>query len=404
MNDLSTFQSALTQLQEAASKIQLDENILKHLMQPQREIVVNLAVKKDSGETEIYKGYRVQYNNWRGPYKGGLRFHPDVDMDEVRSLAFWMTIKNAVCDVPFGGGKGGIEVDPKNLSEAELERLSRAFSKALKPNIGPQIDVPAPDVNTTAQIMDWMVQDLPLATFTGKSVGKGGSVGRDGATGLGGFFVLEQLVEKLNLEKPLTVAIQGFGNVGSHIARLLHEASGYKIVALSDSKGGVFDEEGFDIVSVLKEKEAGKKISELPGKQLSNEQLLELEVDVLVPAALENVITEENAQNIKAKVILEMANGPTNSTANNILSEKGIIIIPDVLANSGGVTVSYFEWFQNMHKETWEIEKVESSLRHKMVQAFEDVWKISKEMDINLRIAAYILALKRLEEKYILMA
>jgi glutamate dehydrogenase (NAD(P)+) len=417
---MNTFQNALAQLKESAQKINLDPAILKLLENPQRETILSLPLKKDSGEVEVFQGYRVQYNNWRGPYKGGLRFHPEVDMDEVRALSFWMTIKNAVVDVPFGGGKGGITVDPKNLSEQELERLSKEFSRALAPNIGPHMDVPAPDVNTTSQIMDWMVKEYRvkslesrvkeedknyLASFTGKSLENGGSEGRDEATGLGGFYVLEELIGKMNSEErmvnsgKLTVAIQGFGNVGSHIARLVHEV-GYKVIALSDSKGGIHHPSGIDVVKVLEEKKSGKKISEMEGQKITNEELLELEVDILIPAALEGVINHGNANNLKAKVVLEMANGPTTKDADEILNQKGAVVVPDVLANSGGVTVSYFEWFQNIQEEKWDLEKVRTSLKQKMVTAFEDVWSISKEMDVNLRTAAYILALQRLATKY----
>lgn len=391
------FESALVQLNAAAKKINLPESLLEILSKPEREIVLNFPFKLDSGKIKMARGYRVQFNSFRGPYKGGLRFHPQVDMDEVRSLSFWMMIKNAVVDVPFGGGKGGVEIDPKKLSKGELERLSRAFAKALAPNISPDLDVPAPDVNTNSQIMDWMVEGLPLATFTGKSVNKGGSEGREEATGLGGFYVLEEIVKSLGLKKPLTVAVQGFGNVGSFIADLT-SLNGYKVVSLSDSKGGIYKKDGLDIAEVRESKASGKSISELDGKKISNGDLLELPVDILIPAALEGVINKENANKIKAKIILEMANGPTTAEADEILNKKGIIIVPDVLANSGGVTVSYFEWYQNMHSESWKLKEVEDKLKEKMVKAFMEVWKISKEMQVNLRAAAYILALKRLQK------
>lgn len=423
---MNTFQNALAQLKEAADKIDLDPAVLKLLENPQREINVSLPLKRDSGEMEVYEGYRVQYNNWRGPYKGGLRFHPEVDIDEVKALSFWMTIKNAVVDVPFGGGKGGITVDPKNLSDAELERLSKEFAKMLAPNIGPHKDVPAPDVNTNSQIMDWMVEELVngeqetvnnqklQATFTGKSIENGGSEGRDEATGLGGFYVLEELVGKVDRlqvtgdSKNTTIAIQGFGNVGSHIARLVDEAGykqslrpyGFKVVALSDSKGGIYNPAGIDVKKVLEDKKSGKRISDLEGQKISNEELLELEVDILIPAALEGVINGENANNVKAKVILEMANGPTTKEADEILNQRQIVVVPDVLANSGGVTVSYFEWFQNIQEEEWDLQKVRGELKDKMTKAFEEVWNISKEVNVNLRTAAYISALQRLAAKY----
>jgi glutamate dehydrogenase (NADP+) len=397
---MSTFDSAIEQLEKSAANTDVSVDVLQALRVPQRQITLSFPLKLDSGEVKMVNGFRVQYNNWRGPYKGGLRFHPQVDMDEVKSLAFWMSIKNAVVDVPFGGGKGGIEIDPKQLSKAELERLAKQFARALAPNIGPNLDVPAPDVNTTPEIMDWMVEefiDQPnyLATFTGKSVGKGGSKGREEATGLGGFYVLEELVKSLNLEKPLRVAVQGFGNVGQFIAELCFK-NGYQVVAVSDSKGGIYLEEGLDIDQLRDHKEAGKSVQDFPGQKISNEELLELEIDILVPAALENVIHKNNAEKIQAKYILEMANGPITSEGDEILHQNKIIVVPDVLANSGGVTVSYFEWYQNMHQEDWSLEEVEEKLKTKMVKAFEEVWQISIDQKVNLRTAAYILALQRL--------
>lgn len=433
---MNFFNKALTPLKKAAQKINLDKNIFNLLTTPERVIELNIPFKRDSGDLEIIKGYRVQYNNWLGPYKGGLRFHPKVDMDEVKALGFWMMIKNALIGVPFGGGKGGLEIDPKTLTEVELERLTRQFASALAPNIGPNIDVPAPDVNTNAKIMDWMEDEYVRqwkidngklaidenklkAVVTGKSIANGGSLGREEATGMGGFFVLEELIKKLGLKKPLTVAIQGFGNVGSNIAAILHD-NGYKVIALSDIKGGIFNSslEGFniDLVRVCRLEKgmlAGcyciGSVCDLAPKNdgvITNEELLGLPVDILIPAALENVITKENASRIKAKIIFEMANGPTTPEADEILNKKGILVVPDVLCNSGGVTVSYFEWFQNMHNEKWSLEKVNNTLREKMEKAFEEVWRIHKDLPagrqgkkVTLRIAAFILALKRLSKK-----
>ena len=417
---MNTFEQALYQLKTATKSINLNEDILKILSTAQRTIAVTFPIKRESGKTEIIKGYRVQHNNFLGPYKGGLRFHPKVDMDEVSALAFWMMVKNAVVNVPFGGGKGGLEIDPKAFSEKELEDITRKFTKMLSPNIGPNVDVPAPDVNTNSKVMDWIVDEYSktvgkqtLAVVTGKSLENGGSLGREAATGLGGFFILEKLVEKLKLKKPLTVAIQGFGNVGSNFAKILDE-NGYKIVALSDIKGGIYssDGKGFNIDLVKKCREekgllAGcycvGSVCDLARKydgMISNEELLELNVDILVPAALENVITQKNAKNIKAKIVFEMANGPTTVEGDQILNKKEVTIVPDVLANSGGVTVSYFEWYQNIHKESWSLEKVNEKLKEKMEEAFDKVWQIHQQKKVNLRIAAYILALKRLEEKY----
>lgn len=426
---MSTFDSALARLREAASIIDLPSSILEILSNPERIVELNIALTQ-GGVPKVFKGYRVQFNNWLGPYKGGLRYHPKVDMDEVKSLSFWMMIKNAIADVPFGGGKGGIEVDPKNLTEEELEDLTRKFAKLLSPNIGPNIDVPAPDVNTNSKIMDWIEDEYSKnfksqisnvkysdsqlkAVVTGKSLGNGGSLGREEATGLGGFFVLEELIKKLGLKKPLTVAVQGFGNVGSNMAAILHD-NGYKVVAISDIKGGIYDSRrvGFNIDLVRacrleKGMLAGcycvGSVCDLAKKYdegvISNDELLELDVDILVPAAMENVITERNAKNIKAKIVFEMANGPTTAEGDEILNKRGTLVVPDVLANSGGVTVSYFEWFQNMHKEKWSLDEVNEKLKIKMEKAFEEVWRIHQQKKVTLRTAAYILALQRLTEK-----
>lgn len=422
---MNIFDSALKRLQQAAKYQKIPDWFLKQLSTPERTIEVNFPLQLDTGEVETIRGYRVQYNNLLGPYKGGLRFHPKVEMDEVKSLAFWMMIKNALADIPFGGGKGGIEIDPRKLSEKELERLTRQFCRELAPNIGPYIDVPAPDINTNAKIMDWIVEEFKvqseklkvkytqnelIGVVTGKSVENGGSLGREEATGLGGYFVLEQLIKKLGLKKPLTVAIQGFGNVGSHLAEILFQ-KGFKVVAVSDSRGGIFESKGvgFNIEQVKKCKEEKGflahcycigSVCDLAEKYedgvISNEELLELPVDILIPAALENVITKENAGKIKAKIVFEMANGPVSTEADEILNKKGILVVPDVLCNSGGVTVSYFEWLQNIKGERWDLEKVNKDLKDKMENAFEEVWKIHQDKKVNLRIAAYVLALQRL--------
>ncbi|OGE68251.1 hypothetical protein A3H81_04315 [Candidatus Daviesbacteria bacterium RIFCSPLOWO2_02_FULL_38_18] len=361
-------------LREAVRKTNTSLGIINQLLVPQRQIEVNIPLKLDSGKIKIVRGYRVQHNNWLGPYKGGLRYHPDVDLDEVKLLAFLMTIKNALVDVPFGGAKGGLQIDPKNFSKKELERLTRAFARALSPNIGPRVDVPAPDVNTNSQIMDWFADEYgDKAVITGKSLDHGGSEGREEATGLGGFFVLEKLVQKLGLKKPLTVAIQGFGNVGSNLAGFL-SSHGYKIVAVSNSREAIFNKK----------------------KLVPKEALLELAVDILVPAALENAITKENAHRIKAKIILEMANGPTSQEADSILQKRGVLVVPDVLANAGGVTVSYFEWLQNIKNESWSKIKVEEKLKKAMNEAFEKVWEIYRREKVSLRLAAYMQALSRL--------
>ncbi|OGE27326.1 hypothetical protein A2867_00430 [Candidatus Daviesbacteria bacterium RIFCSPHIGHO2_01_FULL_40_11] len=425
---MNIFESALKRLKQAAKYEKIPDWFLTSLSTPERTIEVSFPLKRDSGNVELMEGYRVQHNNLLGPYKGGLRFHPNVDMDEVKSLAFWMMIKNAIVDNPFGGSKGGIVIDPKKLSEKELERLTRSFTQMLSPNIGPEIDVPAPDVNTNSKIMDWMAEEFKIqsskfkikynknelkAVVTGKSVGNGGSLGREEATGLGGFFILEQLIKSLSLKKPLTVAIQGFGNVGSHLAKILYQ-NGFKVVAVSDSRGGIFENSGvgFNIELVKKCREekgflAGcyciGSVCDLAEKKkggiVSNEQLLELPVDILIPAALENVVTNKNASKIKAKIIFEMANGPVSAEADEILNKKGILVVPDVLCNGGGVIVSYFEWLQNVKGERWSLEKVNKDLKNKMEHSFEEIWKIYQDRKVDLRTAAYILALQRLSQK-----
>jgi glutamate dehydrogenase/leucine dehydrogenase len=396
------------------------EDLLKILEKPQREIKVYLPLKRDNGEIEIFEGHRIQYNNFLGPYKGGIRYFPEVNEDEIKTLAFLMTIKCALVNLPLGGAKGGIKVDPKNLSEKELENLSREYVRKIYDFIGPDKDIPAPDVNTNAKIMDWMVdeylkisnsKDIKLkATFTGKSIQNDGSEGREEATGKGGETILERFVEKMGLKKPLTVAIQGFGNVGYNLAKFLYQ-KGYRLVALSDSKGGIYSEEGFNPELVMEcKKEKGMisgcycvgSVCDISlGRDISNEELLELDVDILIPAALENVINEKNADKIKAKIILEMANNPLTEEADEILNRKGVIVIPDILANSGGVTVSYFEMLQNLNNEKWSKEKVFEELEKYLSKSFDEVWQIKEKLNIDLRKASYIVALRRIYEKYI---
>lgn len=393
---------------EKAVKLTGAEEIFKILQEPQRAIELALPLRRDNGKLEIIKAWRVQYNNFRGPYKGGIRFHPQTTREEVEALALLMTLKCALVNLPLGGGKGGVVVDPRELSEAELERLSRAYSRALSDVIGSAKDVPAPDVNTNAKIMDWMADEInEPAAFTGKSLDKGGSEGRQEATGLGGFFVLQIILEKLGLKTPLTVAVQGFGNVGFHIAELLAKA-GFKIVAVSDSRGGVYVEQGIDVLKTMECKRekgtlagcycVGSVCDMNFGKTISNSELLELPVDILVPAALEEVITEDNADKIRAKLVLEMANGPTTPAADGILSQKGITVIPDILANSGGVTVSAFEWEQNLKNEHWSLEKVNQGLKEKMESSAEAVWTEAQSRKTDLRTAAFIVAINNLYE------
>lgn len=405
-NENNPWARAQKQLNNAASYFKIEPLLLAKLEHPDRVIEVSIPIKMDNGAIKVFKGFRVQHNNILGPYKGGLRYHQDVNMDEVRALAFWMTMKNAVVNVPFGGGKGGIAVNPKELSEAELERLTREFTRKLAPMIGPHLDVPAPDVNTTGKIMSWLVDEYSKyvgkpspAVVTGKPIEHGGSEGRTEATGLGGSYALLAILKKLNINPSgLKVAIQGFGNVGSYLALYLEEA-GCKIVAISDSKGGIYLPNGIDIKSAIKYKEEKGTLAGFGGDYVESDKVLELPVDIIVPAALENSITERNAENIKAKFVLEMANGPTTLEADEILEQKGITVIPDILANSGGVTVSYFEWEQNIKNQKWEKQEVFNKLKEKMESASEKVFLASKKHNVPLRTASYIVALERISSQ-----
>lgn len=412
---------AQSQLSSAASYLSLDPLLLARLSNPDRVIEVSLPIKMDDGNVRVFNGFRIQHNNLRGPYKGGTRYHPKVDMDEVKALSFWMTFKTALIDIPFGGGKGGITIDPKKLSAAELERLTREYTRKLAPVIGPTVDVPGPDLNAGSAIMELMRDeysrvvgtDSPSIT-TGKPIERGGSEGRTESTGLGGSYALEAFLQLLQRNpRGMTVAVQGFGNVGSYLARYLQKM-GMVIVALSDSKGGIYIPKGItDLKAVEECKERSGRLAgcycvgsvcdlsnmeSLGGRDVSPEEVLTLPVDIVVPAALENAITEENAKDIKASIVLEMANGPTTLEADKILARKGALVIPDFLANAGGVAVSYFEWYQNMHGERWSKDEVFKKLREKMDAAARAVYEASKEYDVSLRDAAYIVALKRLAE------
>ena len=363
-------------IEKTGQKLNLTQEEIDFIIQPDRIIEVKVPVKMDNGVIKTFVGFRSQHNNVLGPYKGGIRFHQNVSREEVIALSTLMTLKCAANNLPFGGSKGGVIVNPKELNETELENLSRSYAKAIAPFIGEDVDVPAPDVNTDGKIMMWMLDEYEKtidkkspATFTGKPVEFGGSLGRTEATGRGGVIVMENLLRKLN-KNYQTIAVQGFGNVGYYFAQIAYE-EGYKIVALSDSKGGIYNEKGLNPEEVMKIKEeTGSVINYKDGKVTSNEELLELPVDILVPAALENVITKDNASKIQAKVIIEMANGPITEEAYPILESKGIISAPDILANGGGVTVSYFEWLQNKHNEHWTEEEVNQKLEEQQTIAF----------------------------------
>jgi glutamate dehydrogenase/leucine dehydrogenase len=403
------FENAMIQLEKAIA-VSKNKNwqveLLTRLKEPERDVRVTIPVKMDNGAFKIFEGYRVEYNNALGPYKGGIRFHPETEINEVKALAFWMAMKCAVANIPMGGGKGGVTVDPKELSKSELERLSRGWARRMADILGPYKDVPAPDVNTTPEIMAWMNDEYmkisgekTLATFTGKPLDRGGSLGREQATGLGGFYVFDVLRNELGLDERVTVAIQGFGNVGSNAAKIFAE-HGHTVVAVSDSKSAILNETGLDVVAVENYKKETGSLKDFPGaKNITNAELLELAVDLLIPAAFENVITEENAPRVKAKAVLELANGPITPLADDILFQKNIPVVPDILANSGGVTVSYFEWDQNLKNESWSEEEVFQKLKTLMDEASTQVSEKAKESKTSLRMGAFILALERIQAK-----
>lgn len=399
------FEHALDQLERTNKHHSLDKDFLEKLKHPNREVRISIPVKMDDGSLKIFEGYRVQHNNARGPYKGGIRFHQDTDINEVKALAFWMTLKTAVVNIPMGGGKGGVTVNPKELSKRELEELSRGWVRGMVEVVGPDKDVPAPDVNTTPEIMSWMndeygkiTGDTSGAFITGKPLTDGGSEGRGTATAQGGFYVFEKLQNRLGLPEKCSVAIQGFGNAGQYAAMLWQQA-GHKIVAVSDSNSSIYSEDGLDIKKLMDYKNETKQVSGFEGsKVITTEELFALECDVLIPAALENQLTNENATSVKAKVVLELANGPTTPDADDILFEKGIHVIPDILANAGGVTVSTFEWEQNKKGEHWSEEDVFVKLKEIMEREAETVFEYSQNLKTDMRRAAFIVAMERLEK------
>jgi len=409
------FADASKRLEKALQYVAISEDAGERLKHPKTSLTASIPVRMDDGSLRVFQGYRVRYDDTRGPGKGGVRYHPNVTLDEVQSLAFWMTFKCALLNLPFGGAKGGINLNPKELSKPELERLSRGYIEAIADFIGPDVDILAPDVYTNEMIMGWMMDQYSIirrqispGVVTGKPITMGGSVGRNAATGTGAFYIIEALLPKFDhFPANTTVAIQGLGNAGMVVAESLYRA-GYIIVALSDSQGGIYNEKGLDLPGVLAYKRKHRTVSQLycsdticdlgDNLRLSNEELLGLDVDVLIPAALENQITASNAAQIQARFVFEVANGPINSDADVILNGKGIQVFPDILVNAGGVTVSYFEWVQNRSGLYWDLATVNGHLQTKMVTEALTVWDLSQTLGIDLRTAAYVQALNRLGE------
>lgn len=396
---MNVFENAMKQLDNVARIINVDLSILK---QPERICEVYFPVEMDNKEIKYYKGYRVRYNTARGPAKGGIRFHPNVNREEVMALAFWMTLKNAVVNIPYGGGKGGIVVNPKVLSETELERLSRNYIRAIHDVIGARIDIPAPDVYTNPKIMAWMLDEYETikgrhekALITGKPISLGGSLGRIYSTSLGAVIITEQYLKKHNISNP-RIAIQGFGNAGLNYAKFMYE-KGYSIVGISDSSTNLYNPNGINIEKAIAYKIKNKHLKGFDGAK-EVESIFTLNTDIIVPAALENQITKENVDDINAHVVVEIANGPTTPEADNVLREKGIDVIPDILTNAGGVTVSYLEWVQNLQGYYWKEEEINSRLKEIMINAFNEVIKTSEEINSTLREGAFVLGIKRILE------
>jgi len=403
---LNPFEMAKKQIDIVAEEMDLDSNILPFLKRIERSLIVSIPIMMDDGSLEIFEGYRVHHSTIRGPGKGGLRYSLGVNLDEVKALATWMTWKTSLLNLPLGGAKGGICVDPFKLSKKELERLTRRFTAEIINIIGPDIDIPAPDVNTNAQIMAWIMDTYSMqkgrtipGVVTGKPIEIGGSVGRADATGTGLYFVLQALVEKLGLDlKTLKIVVQGFGNVGSTIANLLYK-HGCKVIAVSDISTGIYYEDGLDIKKLYESAKQGNLLKDYKNdkyKFIDNDELLTLKCDVLVPAAIENQITEKNAEKIDCKIVLEGANGPTTPEADKILYKKEIYVVPDILANSGGVCVSYFEYVQDINSYFWKLDRINKELKRIIIEAFEETYKISEEKHIPLRTAAYIIAVSRI--------
>ena len=400
---------AKKQIDLVAKELKLDPNIVVSLKRVQRSLIVSIPVIMDDGSLKIFEGYRVHHNTIRGPGKGGVRYSLDIDLDEVKALAMWMTWKTSLLELPLGGAKGGVCVDPKKLSKRELERLTRRYTAEIINMIGPNIDIPAPDMNTDAQTMAWMMDVYSMqkgrtipGVVTGKPIEIGGSKGRQGATGTGMFYVIEKLCEKLNYDlKSMSVVVQGFGKVGKVITKKLYDI-GCKILAIGESEGGIYSQDGLNVDKLNDWKNEGKLLKDFKDvstRLLSdNNELFKIKCDILIPAAIENQITKDNVDLIDCKIILEGANGPTTLKADVVLNKKGIIVIPDILANSGGVCVSYFEYLQDMHAYYWKLERIYGELKNIILDAFENVYKVSKERNVTLRTAAYIIALSRVSK------
>jgi glutamate dehydrogenase (NAD(P)+) len=403
--NLNPYEFALRQFERAADHLGLDPGTRAVLSTPKRQLIVSVPVKMDNGSIRAFHGYRVQHSVARGPSKGGIRYHPGVTLDEVKALAMWMTWKCAVVNIPFGGAKGGITVDPKAISLGENERMTRRFTSEISIILGPDRDIPAPDVYTNSQTMAWMMDTFSmtkgystLGVVTGKPLSVGGSAGRNEATAEGCFVATEEAARRQGLNlKGATAAVQGFGNAGMHVARFLDEA-GARVVAVSDSRGGIYDKKGLNVAAITAVKEKKGSVTAARGEKVSNEELLELPVDILVPAALEGVITRRNASRIKARIVAEAANGPTTPDADDILRKKGTVVIPDILANAGGVTVSYFEWVQDLYSFFWDPDMVRTQLQRTIRRAYADVEETARRHETDLRTGALILAVGRVEE------
>ncbi len=403
---LDPWEMAVSQVEKVAKIINLDPNVKEYITHCRREHCVHFPVKMDDGTVKMFTGYRVQHNDVRGPTKGGIRYSPDVTLSEVKALAMWMTWKTAVVGIPYGGAKGGIVCNPLEMSQGELERMTRRFICEIAPFIGPEKDIPAPDVNTNSQTMAWIMDTYSMnkgycvpGVVTGKPISIGGSKGRVDSTARGCVFVIEEAAKKIGLDlKGATVVLQGYGNVGSNVARLIHER-GLKVIAAADYKGGIYNPDGLDPYKVLDHVKKTGSVVNYPGtKAITNKELFEIECDILIPAALEGVITKDNADKIKTKIIAEAANGPTTPEADEILSKKGIVVLPDILANAGGVTVSYFEWVQDIMTLFWSEEEINNRLKEVMVKAFNECWETKEKYKVDMRMAAYIVAIERVAE------